>query len=79
MSKTKNNNYWFKNRYHVWQPISWQGWVVDALFLLVAVGNIAVVVANPYSNELLWLYLNILFTAVASLLIIGSVKGIPPK
>ena len=42
--------------------------VVVSVFLFVTVGNIAVFVINPYSNELLWLCLNILAIAVASLL-----------
>ncbi len=69
------NKYWFKHRYQVWQPISWQGYVADIVFLVVVLGNFIVVAINPYSNELLWLYLNVLFVAVTSLLIIGSAKG----
>ena len=75
MSKHNKQEYCFKRQYHVWAPISWQGVVVVSIFLLVAIGNIAVVVMNPYSNELLWLYLNVLATAVVSLLIIGNIKG----
>lgn len=75
MSNHNKQEYWFKQQYHVWAPTSWQGVAVVSVFLLVTIGNVAVFVINPYSNELLWLYLNILATAVASLLIIGSAKG----
>lgn len=75
MNNAKQQRAWFKRQYYVWQPISWQGYATIAMFLLVTVGNVAVVIANPYSNELLWLYLNVLFVSIASLLIIGSAKG----
>lgn len=75
MTNHNKKDYWFKQQHHVWVPISWQGFVVVSVFLLVTVGNIAVFVINPYSNELLWLYLNILAIAVASLLTIASSKG----
>ena len=65
MTNHNKQGYWFKRQYHVWAPIGWQGFVVVSVFLIVTVGNIAVFVINTYSNELLWLYLNVLATAVA--------------
>ncbi|MBP6038067.1 MAG: hypothetical protein KA604_01900 [Candidatus Saccharimonas sp.] len=71
----KAHNIWFKKRSHVWQPVSWQGWVTVVVFFATVVGNASIMVSQPYSNELLWLYLNTLAFAVISLLIIGYYKG----
>ena len=68
-------NYWFKKRSHIWQPISWQGWLTVVAFLLTIAGNASIIILLPYSNELLWLYLNTLILAVALLLLIGYHKG----
>ena len=51
MTKTKRQNYWFKRRSHIWQPVSWQGWLTVVLFITVVIGNALVVAFNPYSNE----------------------------
>lgn len=75
MTATKQQKYWFKRRSHVWQPVSWQGWLTLLLFIAVVAGNASIVVLNPYTNELLWLYLNVLITSIGLLLFIGYIKG----
>ncbi len=75
MNKLKEQNYWFKTQSHIWQPISWQGWFTVLLFAAIVFGNALVVVVSPYSNELLWLYLNVLAVSVATVLFVAYAKG----
>lgn len=76
MTPDRNHQtFWFKQRYHFWRPISWQGYVAVGGFLSVALGNMAVMVLTPFSHQLLWLYLNVLVIDVTCLLLIGRAKG----
>lgn len=75
MRQRNSQRFWFKQRYYFWQPITWQGYATVIGFLLVALGNAAVVLVNPYSHQLLWLYLNVLAMDVTALLLIGRATG----
>jgi hypothetical protein len=75
MPELNDQTFWFKQRYYFWQPITWQGYATVIGFLLVALGNILVVLLSPCSNQLLWLYLNALAMALTTLLLIGRAKG----
>lgn len=79
MIKSTQQKYWFKQRSHIWRPISWQGWLTLLLFITIVIGNALVVAINPYSNQLLWLYLNILAVSVIAVVVIGYAKGAEPK
>ena len=75
MTKSKQQKYWFKERSHIWHPISWQGWLTLLLFIAIVIGNALVVAMNSYSSQLMWLYLNILATSVVAVIVIGYTKG----
>ncbi len=81
VNKSNKQHYWFKRRRYGygWTPVTWQGWTVMVLFLAVVIVNAIIITINPYSNELLWLYLNVLIVAVVSLLIIAYTKGPTPR
>lgn len=80
MKKT-DKDYWFKRRRYGygWTPVRWQGWVSLIISLLIIVGSAFLFAYEPYSNEALWMYVNVVITTVALLLIIGVTKGPAPK
>lgn len=80
MSKT-DNHYWFKRRRYGygWTPVRWQGWVAVIVCLGVIIASGFLFGSMPYSNELLWLYLNTVLTVIIFLIIIGILKGPAPR
>lgn len=72
---------WFKRRRYGygWTPVTWQGWVLVILTLVVAIGGAALLVILPYTNQLLWVYLTSVITIVVLLVIVAYQKGPSPK
>ncbi len=80
MTKTEKN-YWFKRRRYGygWTPVTWQGWVTIVVFILTILSTAFIFDSMPYSNELLWIFLNTFITLVVLLVVISILKGPMPK
>lgn len=83
MNDDKNRSYWFKRRRYGygWTPVSWQGWLVIIVFIVIVVSGSVVLGDTPrntLSSEAL-IYVALLLIAVILLIFISSKKGPSPK
>lgn len=84
MTKSAKQQYWFKRRRYGygWTPTTWQGWLAVSAFLFVAIGSAVTLIAvyeGVYDSELIWVYMNIVFVALAGFIIVSTKKAPVPK
>ena len=80
MVKTEKS-LWFKRRRYGygWTPVRWQGWFFVILFLGLIAAATVVFIMTPYSNESLWIYLDIVISFIILLIIIAFFTGPTPR
>ena len=80
--KDNPNHYWFKRRLYGWgwMPVTWEGWLVLALFLCSVIWYAIELsaIANPTNWQITWYFIKIAFT-VAVLILVCYKTGEKPK
>lgn len=63
-----SNGYWFKRRRYGfgWIPVTWQGWAVLGVYLVVVIGGATTLVGVPEANQARELGFFLTFVALAT-------------
>jgi hypothetical protein len=73
---------WFKRRRfgYGWTPVTWQGWLTIAVFLLVVFAGLLLIPANSKTPVIdMFIYLAFVALAILGLVYVATKKGPSPK
>ncbi len=77
----KNNDYWFKRRRYGygWFPVSWQGWTVFGVYLLLVIAGALMIMDVSPEDEAREVAFYLLFVAVLTVCLITITMKKAPK